>query len=161
MITGALGWACFSVAPLHAQDPVQTELAALRKLIEQQNDQIARLTTEVARLNALIDTPHRGEASAPHLTPAPAVAAAPAAEAPRPNVLPPANVHVVVKGDSLDKIAKEYGLTAAELQKLNKISDPKKLQIGQQLVLPPTAKKAADKPADEPADKPADPKQPK
>ena len=54
----------------------------------------------------------------------------------------PANVHIVVKGESLDKIAKTHGTTAVELQKLNRITDPKKLQIGQQLMLPqPTPKK--------------------
>jgi LysM repeat protein len=56
-----------------------------------------------------------------------------------------APVHIIVKGDSLDKIAKQHGVTITELQKLNKISDPKKLQIGQQLVLPPTADKAEKK----------------
>ena len=48
-------------------------------------------------------------------------------------------MHIVVKGDSLDKIAKQHNTTIAELQKLNKITDPKKLQIGQQLTLPPNA----------------------
>ena len=37
-----------------------------------------------------------------------------------------------------DKIAKQHNTTIIELQKLNKITDPKKLQIGQQLTLPPT-----------------------
>jgi 2',3'-cyclic-nucleotide 2'-phosphodiesterase/3'-nucleotidase len=56
-------------------------------------------------------------------------------------VATPANTHIVVKGESLEKIAKTHGTTIAELQKLNRITDPKKLQIGQQLVLPPPAPK--------------------
>ena len=54
---------------------------------------------------------------------------------------PPANVHIVVKGESLEKIAKSHGTTVPELQKINRISDPKKLQIGQQLLLPPPTPK--------------------
>jgi hypothetical protein len=134
IVATALGWV--SVAPAPAQDAVQTELQAIRKLVEQQNDQIARLTAEVARLSALVEGPRRGPANGAPGTPTPA---APSPEAVRPPVVPPPNVHVIVKGDSLDKIAKQHGVTIAELQKLNKISDPKKLQIGQQLVLPPNA----------------------
>ena len=46
-----------------------------------------------------------------------------------------------VKGESLEKIAKSHGTTVPELQKINRISDPKKLQIGQQLLLPPPTPK--------------------
>ena len=65
-------------------------------------------------------------------------AAAEFAPAPR-VVAPTGNVHIIVKGDSLDKIAKMHNTTIAELQRINKITDPKKLQIGQQIILPPTA----------------------
>jgi LysM repeat protein len=41
----------------------------------------------------------------------------------------------------LEKIAKQHNIQVTDLQKLNKISDPKKLQIGQQLTLPPNAEK--------------------
>jgi LysM repeat protein len=137
----ATAFSCATVAAAPAQD-VQAELQAIRKLVEQQNDQLARLTAEVARLAALVDGPKRGPANGAPSTaeaPTPAPGSAPAAEPVRPPVVPPPNVHVVVKGDSLDKIAKQHGVTIAELQKLNKISDPKKLQIGQTLVLPPNA----------------------
>ena len=112
-----------------AQDAVQNELKALRQRIEQQGQKIEMLSAQVARLSAQIDAP----------APAPAAAAAdftPPAVPPK-----PANVHIVVKGDSLDKIAKQHNTTAMDLQKINKITDPKKLQIGQQLLLPPSDQK--------------------
>jgi len=163
LLVATLAGTSFLAAPLHAQDPVQTELVELRKLIMEQKDQIARLTTEVARANALLDG-LRPMAAAPAIPPAaagtPAVASvATPAEPARPTVVaPPPKVHVVVKGDSLEKIAKQHGIATIDLQKLNKISDPKKLQIGQSLILPanavmPNAETPAEKPADKPAEK--------
>ena len=132
-----------------AAGSVQEELRALRQLIEQQSKQIDTLTAQVTRLGAEME--RRGQ-----VPPAPATAvnpdetapAPPASAAPTPKVVPsageaPASVHIVVKGDSLDKIAKQHNTTIAELIKLNKISDPKKLQIGQQINLPPQATPAA------------------
>ena len=45
-------------------------------------------------------------------------------------------VHVVQEGDTLSEIAKQYGVTVEALQEVNAISDPKRLQIGQKLVIP-------------------------
>ncbi len=132
--------AAVMVAPAVAQDPVQAELAQLRKMIEQQNTKIDTLSLQVAQLSAQLG--NRGAAPA-----VPAVLAAPAPAlireefAPIPRVVANApKVHIVVKGESLEKIAKLEGTTVAELQKLNNITDPKKLQVGQQLALPPEKK---------------------
>jgi LysM repeat protein len=46
-------------------------------------------------------------------------------------------LHIVKKGDTAHSIARAYGMTAQELIKLNKIADPKKLQLGQALKIPP------------------------
>jgi LysM repeat protein len=46
-------------------------------------------------------------------------------------------LHLVKKGDTVHSIAKAYGMTSDELIKLNKIADPKKLQLGQVLKIPP------------------------
>jgi len=46
-------------------------------------------------------------------------------------------IYTVVKGDNPVTIAKRLGVNYDELLKLNKIEDPKKLQIGQKLRLPP------------------------
>lgn len=123
------------------------ELRALRQLIEQQSKQIDTLTAQITRLGGELERRN----VAPATTALPATSAEPGAgesapAAPVPTVPPTArvvapagNVHIIVKGDSLDKIAKQYNTTVAELQKLNKITDPKKLQIGQQISLPAAA----------------------
>jgi LysM repeat protein len=132
---------CAALSPVAtAQEPaagsIQEELRALRQLIEQQSKQIDALTAQVTKLGGEME--RRGLASGapmPAETGPTAESAAPAARV----VTPPgasSNVHIVVKGDSLDKIAKTHNTTIAELQKLNKITDPKKLQIGQQIMLP-------------------------
>ena len=47
-----------------------------------------------------------------------------------------ARTYTVAQGDTPTSIAKKYGTTAAELLKLNKIDDPKKMQTGQPLKVP-------------------------
>lgn len=121
-----------------AQDAVQGELKALRQLVEQQSKQIESLTGQIAKLQARLDGNAEAAVPAAGVTPAAQPGEAAVAAAPPPK---PANVHIVVKGESLDKIARSHNTTAAEIQKLNRISQPKKLQIGQQLVLPVTTPK--------------------
>ena len=53
-------------------------------------------------------------------------------------------VHVVAAGDTLDSIAFAYGVTRADLLALNNISDPRIIQIGQEIIV-----KAAPKPTEE------------
>jgi formylglycine-generating enzyme required for sulfatase activity len=45
-------------------------------------------------------------------------------------------IHVVQAGDTLGAIAKQYGVTVEALQEVNAISDPKRLQIDQELSIP-------------------------
>lgn len=44
--------------------------------------------------------------------------------------------HVVAKGDNPYSLAKKYNITQAALMKANNIDDPKKLKIGQKLIIP-------------------------
>ena len=143
---------CAAIIPSFGQTPqptpgasgsVQEELRALRQLIEQQSKQIDNLTAQITRLGGELE--RRGQ-----VPPAPSTAisseTAPTAKPVEPentNANGNANVHIVVKGDSLDKIAKTHQTTIAELMKLNKITDPKRLQIGQQITLPPKPDAAA------------------
>jgi LysM repeat protein len=46
------------------------------------------------------------------------------------------DVYVVQAGDTLGAIAKQYGVTVEALQEVNAISDPNRLQIGQELIIP-------------------------
>ena len=49
---------------------------------------------------------------------------------------PTSAIYVVQAGDTLGAIAKKFGVTVAALQEVNAISDPNRLQIGQELVIP-------------------------
>jgi len=54
-----------------------------------------------------------------------------------------ARSHTVAAGESLGGIAKKYGVRTSELTKLNSIKDPKKLKVGQTLVLPAYSKESS------------------
>ena len=65
-------------------------------------------------------------------TPAPATPASP----PTPASTPTPVIHKVRAGDTLIDIAKQYGISAEAIQEANAILDPRRLQIGQELVIP-------------------------
>jgi len=44
--------------------------------------------------------------------------------------------HIVIKGDTLSSIAAHYKVKVATLEKVNHITDDRKLQVGQKLVIP-------------------------
>ena len=44
--------------------------------------------------------------------------------------------HVIVSGDTIWKLAKEYNTTEAKIMYLNNIANPKRIQIGQKLKIP-------------------------
>lgn len=45
-------------------------------------------------------------------------------------------MHSVNHGETIDNIARQYGVSAASIIQANKISDPKKLWFGQVLIIP-------------------------
>jgi LysM repeat protein len=127
------------------------ELKTLHDMIEQQSRQIDVLAQEVARLNLLLEarTPTaQGLAPAPASEPetppsyAPPTSrqekAAPPDETAAP--APGGPVHIVTKGETLTAIARHYKVSLPDLLKFNKITDVRRLQIGQTLHLPPDAK---------------------
>ncbi|MEO8350539.1 MAG: LysM peptidoglycan-binding domain-containing protein [Chthoniobacteraceae bacterium] len=125
-----------------AQEPSAwiEELRAMRKTIEQQNEQLKALKAEVARLAEAVRSPEGGPPTAvKESAPAEEFGEAPKAEA----IVRP--THIVVKGDTFTSIAKRYNLTVPELQKANKDVKERSLQIGQSIVIPekPDAKSAA------------------
>jgi len=109
--------------------------------------------------------------SAPAATASPTVATVPETHhaAPKPAAAhPPASAsektHVVAAGETVASLAHRYHVSVASLEAANHISDPRKLQTGQVLVIPEAgeAKPAATKPAAHPsaaapASAPADP----
>ncbi|MGQ9593286.1 MAG: FxLYD domain-containing protein [Anaerolineae bacterium] len=53
-----------------------------------------------------------------------------------PTITPTPVLYVVQKGDNLLAIARRYGVTLQALQEANGILDPRRLQIGQELIIP-------------------------
>jgi LysM repeat protein len=45
-------------------------------------------------------------------------------------------VHTVAAGDTLSKLARQYGVNVADIQRLNNLADPNKLTPGQKLIIP-------------------------
>lgn len=156
-----------TIAPPTNASTTAEDIRLLRQLIEQQSRQIETLTQQIAALKQTLEL-NRGTGSAASaatpavtqnmppvqesnaLTPAPASsAAAPGAEPPKATAAASASnpsaeggglTHVVAKGDTLISIAKHYKVSVADLLKMNKITDERKLQIGQTLIIPLTAK---------------------
>jgi len=161
-VFAALGLLALATKPGIAQDAgAAEELRQLRKTVDQQSKQIEMLTREVARLGAAIEG--KAAAGASSTPPALSNPSAPAAPGSKPDAPPPASTapaedfaanpppkaeparpqHIVVKGDTLTSVAKQYNITIAELQKANKDVNERKLQIGQTLNLPPNAQTKA------------------
>ena len=163
---------CLALAPLRAAEsapgnaPAGDELKDLRRMLEQQSRQLDVLAQEVARLNLLLQAKNNGGSPAPAEA-GPASTPSPAADAPvqraqavHPESPAPAGAaaspvpggltHEVTKGETLTSIAKHYKVTVADLLKVNKIADVKRLQIGQTLALPPGAKPPQDTPTPTP-----------
>jgi LysM repeat protein len=45
-------------------------------------------------------------------------------------------IYVIKKGDSLLAIARQFGVTVAEIQQINGIADPRRLRVGQAIIIP-------------------------
>lgn len=135
LVVFALG-SSFSAAQDPPQESGSQELAAIRALLEQQSLQIQELTKQVQALQALIAP--RAEKAQPSAHPE----ATPEGSVPTPaetatvEAAESSTTHVVAKGETLTSIAKKHKVNLGELLELNKITDDRKLQIGQTLTLP-------------------------
>jgi len=70
--------------------------------------------------------------SRPTATPAPATPRPTATPAPTPTPI----IHTIVAGDNLWDLSRKYGVSVSALQEANAILDPRRLQLGQELVIP-------------------------
>ncbi len=92
-------------------------------------------------------------ASQPALSPGATLVANPSAVAsakPVVSVAPPSPtprsknvIYVVRQGDTLEKIAAQFGVTIDDIVSANKLKDPNRLNIGQKLVIPPPPEPAS------------------
>jgi len=122
-----------SPAPHETKSGESTQLEALAKKIDEQNAKIDALSQEVLKLEQQLSHARPG-VMVGEGAPAPAAAAAPAASASHPAVA--ANTHTVARGETLTSIAKMYKVTVDDLQKANHIEDGRKLQAGQNIMIP-------------------------
>lgn len=56
---------------------------------------------------------------------------------PTPTVTPTPIIYTIKKGDTLLEVARTFGVTVSELQAVNGIEDPRRLWIGQEILIPP------------------------
>ena len=144
-----------------AQAPAQPQQpAATSTYIVQRGDSLAAIAAqfgityiELARMNN-IDDPDVLRVGQVLLVPAPASAPAPTdSGAPSPAAQPTYGTYTVQRGDSLATIAAQFNTTYFELARLNSISDPDVLRVGQVLQVPgapPPAEPAAPAPTGAP-----------
>ena len=132
-----LGILLFSPALVRGQEanPGQ-ELREIRQLIEQQSKQLESIAQQISKLSQTADFQKSAAASANPTPPTAPEPANPAPEVPRAEAVSSGIKHVVAKGETLTSIAKHYNITVADLLKLNKIENDRKLQIGQSLNVP-------------------------
>jgi LysM repeat protein len=58
-------------------------------------------------------------------------------DTPTPTVTPTPIIYVIKQGDILGTIARQFGVSVQDLQDVNGITDPRRLRIGQELIIPP------------------------
>jgi len=120
-------------------DDAQTalEVRELRVTVQQQAKQIESLAQQIAKLSQIIGGVKGPAAAATTEITKPAPEEVPdAPEIPKAEAVPQAPKHVVEKGETLTSIAKHYNVSLADLQKVNKITNDRKMQIGQTLIIP-------------------------
>lgn len=113
-----------STLPISAQE--SDDLKAIRKMLEAQSLEIQEVRKQIQLLHELL-VPQQ---------PASSVPSAPESADQPPNTSLPPTTHAVTKGETLTSIARKHKVSVTELLNANKITDERKLQIGQTLVLP-------------------------
>ncbi len=116
-----------------------TTIAELKSINNLQSDNI-RIGQELALPDGESPRPPREDA-------APAEPEEPAAEGIR---------HTVVSGESPGGIANRYGVSVEELMRVNNISDPRRVRVGQELVIPGTEEEDARDESEEEETEPVD-----
>jgi LysM repeat protein len=122
-----------SPAPQGTKSGESAQLEALAKKIDEQNAKIDALSQEILKLEQQLSHARPG-VMVGEGAPAPGAAAAPLTSASHPAVA--GNTHTVARGETLTSIAKMYKVTVDDLEKANHIEDGRKLQAGQNIIIP-------------------------
>lgn len=113
-------------------------LEALSKKIDEQNAKIDTLSQQILKLEQQVAKFRPGVMIGETPSPTPASSTT-TADASKPAPTQSGNSHVVAKGETLTSIAKMHKVSVEELQKFNHIENDRKLQIGQTIMIPPSA----------------------
>ena len=119
-----------------AADQTSAQLEALTKKIDEQNTKIDALSQQILKLEQQLSTIRPGVMIGE---------STPAAERQHDGCARPdsaaqgGNAHVVAKGETLTSIAKAHKVGVQDLQKFNHIENDRALQIGQTIMIPPSA----------------------
>ena len=108
-----------------AFDSVLKDVKANREGINEVTEKMTELVTQLENWQSSTSTARRS-----------AAAAEPGSEGEAPAATTEAGVHIVRSGDTLSKIANEYGVTLSQLQAANPRVNPRALQIGQRIIIP-------------------------
>jgi LysM repeat protein len=119
-------------------DKTEKMLEALSKKIDEQNAKIDTLSQQILKLEQQVAKVRPGVMIGETPSPSPTTNATAEASKPAPTQQS-GNSHVVAKGETLTSIAKMHKVTVEELQKFNHIENDRKLQIGQTIMIPPSA----------------------
>jgi len=118
----------------------QADVESLRDALRRQSMQIEHLANEVARLADLM-APRTAAPKAATPVAAAVRETVPAEVVPTPEpeaVATPVDgiTHEVAMGETLTAIAKQYGVSVGQIMSINSIKDPRKLRMGQTILIP-------------------------
>jgi len=138
-------WIAFAESPLpHEEKSAESaQLEALAKKLDEQNAKIDALSQEILKLEQQLSHSRPGVMIGEG-APAPATAAAPPSAS---HSAVAGNMHTVARGETLTSIAKMYKVTVDDLQKANHIEDGRKLQAGQNIIIPTLSPAASESPS--------------
>ncbi len=136
-------------SPASGGDRASEQLETLTKKIDEQNMKIDALSQQILKLEQQINSMRPGVMVGEGARSAPPAAPSSAAMSPAPAPVE-GNAHVVAKGETLTSIAKTHKVGVSELQKFNRIENDRALQIGQTIMIPPSASGSPSTPSPSP-----------
>jgi LysM repeat protein len=127
-----------------AKSTATADLQALAKKLDEQNAKIDMLSQQILRLQQQIAANTRPGVMIGESPQSPSsTVSGTSAGSESPHTNGNGSSHVVARGETLTSIAKLHGVSVGDLQKLNHIDNPLKLQAGQTILIPVSPTPAA------------------
>jgi len=125
-----------TLAPTPSRSASTTDLQTLAKKIDEQNAKIDLLSQQILKLELQISNMRPGVMIGERPPATATTSVVPATPEPERQSSANGNSHIVARGETLTSIAKAHGVSVSDLQKLNHIDNPLKLQAGQTILIP-------------------------